>query len=64
MAGEHKILVELKKCMRDAKGNQAAMDACEVTFVNAGGKTSEEGGKVFIAPDGSQGYVTKGGKVF
>lgn len=61
---DHKILADLKQCMRKCNGNQACMDACEAEFKKAGGTVSEDGGKVFTAPDKSEGFVTKGGKVF
>jgi primase-polymerase (primpol)-like protein len=61
---DHKILSDLKQCMRNCNGSKACMDACEATFKQGGGTVVEEGGKVFTAPDGSKGYVTKGGKVF
>jgi hypothetical protein len=61
---DHKILVDLKQCIRQANGAQAAMDACQATFVQSGGKVAQEGGKVFTAPDGSTTFVSKGGKVF
>jgi hypothetical protein len=61
---DHKILKDLKQCMANCNGNQACMDACEATFKQGGGNVVAEGGKVFTAPDGSKGFVTKGGKVF
>jgi hypothetical protein len=61
---DHKILVELKQCMRDADGDPAKMLACEVKFQQDGGTTHQDGGKVFTAPDGSTAFVTEGGKVF
>ena len=63
MANDHKILGDLKKCMRAAK-NDAERKACETAFSQAGGAVAPEGGKVFTAPDGSAGFVTNGGKVF
>ena len=60
---DHKILTDLKQCMRRAHSD-ADRDACQVTFEQAGGKVTQEGGKVFAAPDGSEGFVTTGGKVF
>ena len=61
---DHKILVDLKQCMRNAKGDPVKMAACEATFVQAKGTVTQDGGKVFKAPDGSEGFVTTGGKVF
>jgi hypothetical protein len=59
-----KQITTLKQCMRDAKGNKAKMDACEAAFKATGGTAVAEGGKVFSAPDNSEGFVTNGGKVF
>ena len=64
MPPDHKILVDLKQCMRTASGVQAEMDKCEATFKAAGGTVVQDGGKVFKAPNGSEGFVTTGGKVF
>jgi hypothetical protein len=64
MPPDHKILVDLKQCMRKANGVKTEMDKCEATFKGAGGTVVAEGGKVFGAPDGTEGYVTTGGKVF
>ena len=63
MAG-NPILKDLKQCMRKANGDKAKMAACETAFKNAGGSVSPDGGKVFTAPDASEGFVTNGGKVF
>ena len=60
----HKIITDLKQCMKAANGDKAKMAACETTFTTAGGKVTATGGKVFGAPDGSEAYVTNGGKVF
>ena len=57
-----KDLADLRKCMREADGDQAKMDACEKTFTDAGGKVDQ--GKVFSIADGSAAFVTKKGKVF
>jgi hypothetical protein len=64
MPDEHQILAELKRCMRDCHGNQDCMDACQAAFEQAGGTVTPDGGKVFLAPDGSEAFVTNGGKVF
>ncbi len=64
MADDPKILADLKKCMRDAKGNADKMATCQTTFVSAGGTVTPDGGKVFSAPNGSAAFVTNGGKVF
>jgi hypothetical protein len=57
-------ITTLKECMRKAKGDQAKMNACETAFKAAGGTVTADGGKVFSAPDNSEGFVTTGGKVF
>ena len=64
MANDQKMLADLRKCMRDANGDAGAMTVCENTFKAAGGKTKQDGGKVFSTPDGSAAFVTNGGKVF
>jgi hypothetical protein len=61
---DHKILVELKQCVRNCNGNQACVDACLVTFQQAGGTVTADSGSIVTAPDSSNGFVTKGGKVF
>jgi len=53
---------ELKRCLREANGDRDAIARCEDAFERSGG--TSEGGKVFIAPDGSASLVTEGGKVF
>lgn len=62
MPDDQKILAELRKCMRECKGNADCMAACQKTFEEAQGTTEE--GKVFITPDGSTAFVTNNGKVF
>jgi len=64
MADDQKMLADLRKCMKDAQGDPNAITACENAFVAAGGKTKQDGGKVFTTPDGSTAFVTDGGKVF
>jgi hypothetical protein len=64
MPDDHKVLADLKKCMRDCNGDPACMDACQLEFEKAGGTVKADGGKVFIGPDGGEAFVTKGGKVF
>jgi hypothetical protein len=59
-----KQITTLKQCMRAAKGDPTKMAACEATFKASGGTTAADGGKVFTAPDNSEGFVTTGGKVF
>jgi hypothetical protein len=59
-----KQITTLKQCMRAANGNQTKMNACETAFKAAGGTVTADGGKVFSAPDSSEGFVTTGGKVF
>jgi hypothetical protein len=61
---DHKILADLKQCIKNCNGNQACMDACEAAFKQAGGTVTAEGGKVFSAPDGTKAFVSTGGKVF
>jgi hypothetical protein len=61
---DQKTLADLRKCMREADGEQAKMDACEKTFTDAGGVVTPDQGKVFSIPDGSAAFVTKKGKVF
>jgi hypothetical protein len=56
-----KQITTLKQCMRAAAGDKTKMDACEKAFK---GTVAADGGKVFTAPDGSEGFVTTGGKVF
>ena len=60
---DSQLLKDLKKCMREA-ADQNARDACQATFEAAGGTATEDGGKVFSAPGGSEAFVTNGGKVF
>ena len=64
MADDQKILADLKKCMKDAKGDPGRMDACQTAFQQAGGTVTPDGGKVFATPNGSAAFVTNGGKVF
>jgi hypothetical protein len=64
VADDQKILAELKKCMKDAKGDPGRMASCQTTFVQAGGTVTPDGGKVFATPNGSAAFVTNGGKVF
>jgi hypothetical protein len=59
------VLADLKKCMRAAHGTKALMDACEKKFTDANvGTVTSDGGKVFSISDGSEAFVTTGGKVF
>jgi hypothetical protein len=60
---QQRALNDLKRCMRDANGDQRLMDACEATFKAVQGTTTE-GGKVFSISDGNAAFVTHGGKVF
>jgi len=55
-------MTDLIACLDEANGNPHKVVNCQTKFEHAGGKT--DGGKVFIAPDGSAVYVTDGGKVF
>lgn len=64
MPDEHQALARLKQCIRNCGGDQACIDACQAEFEQAGGKVAPDGGKVFTAPDGSEIFVTDGGKVF
>jgi hypothetical protein len=51
--------------MRAAHGTKALMDACEKKFTDANvGTVTSDGGKVFSISDGSEAFVTTGGKVF
>ncbi len=61
---DQKTLADLRKCMRDAKGDPDLMAACERTFTDAGGVVTPDQGKVFSIPDGSEAFVTRKGKVF
>lgn len=61
---DQKTLADLRKCMRAAKSDPAAMAACEKVFTDAGGVATPDQGKVFSIPDGSEAFVTKKGKVF
>ncbi len=60
----------LKQCMRAAHGDPQKMHDCETDFIDAGGTVSDggaatqEGGKVFGAPNGGKVFVDNGGKVF
>lgn len=66
MPDQHPALKKLIKCVRDCRGDQARIKACEDAFVADGGQAvdPEEGGKVFTAPDGGKVFITDGGKVF
>ncbi len=59
-------IADLKKCIRDCKGNQACITKCEDSFVADGGGTQgpQEGGKVFTDSEGGKVFITTGGKVF
>ena len=59
-------VAKLTKCIKDCRGNQACVQACEAAFVAEGGTIDAvpEGGKVFVDPDGGKVFVTNGGKVF
>lgn len=62
---QSQILKDLKACMRKAGGVPAKMTVCENAFTNAGGTTTQDGGKVFTPPAGEgEAFVTNGGKVF
>jgi len=60
---DHKILKDLKQCMRGAHSD-ADRNACQLSFEQAGGKVTQAGGKIFTAPDGSQAIIQTGGKIF
>lgn len=60
-----KVLAELKRCMRAARGDRANMATCETAFKTATGTTvTADGGKVFSIVDGGEAFATTGGKVF
>jgi hypothetical protein len=61
---DQKALTDLRKCMKQANGDPAAMAACEKAFTDLGGAVTPVQGKVFSTPDGSAAFVTKDGKAF
>ncbi len=60
---DHPSLANLKKCVKDCKGNEACVAACEAAFVAEGGTASADG-KVFTDPNGGKVFITLDGKVF
>ena len=42
---DQKTLADLRKCMREAKGNTDAMAACEKAFTDAGGAVTRIRGR-------------------
>ena len=63
MAGPTPAQKALKQCLRDAGNDAVKKAACQKTFADSEGATTE-GGKVFVTPDGEATFVTNGGKVF
>jgi hypothetical protein len=58
-------VADLKKCIKDCKGDQTCITDCEDSFIADGGtKGPQEGGKVFTDSEGGKVFITTGGKVF
>jgi hypothetical protein len=60
-------VADLKKNVKDCKGDQKCITDAEDSFVSpAGGGTKgpQEGGKVFSDSTGGKVFITTGGKVF
>ena len=59
-------VAELKKDIKDCKGDGKCITDAEEAFVTTGGgsKGPQEGGKVFTDSEGGKVFVTTGGKVF
>ena len=59
-------VADLKKCIREAAGDQTLITKCEESFTSLGGGTNgpQEGGKVFTDSEGGKVFITTGGKVF